>query len=168
MARKQYTETEVEQALQAVALHRGPNTRAREFLKVGGLDVPTRTLGRWAKQHSARVAEITREKLPQIEQAMLSQTIDTIVALGDAEREAIELSRRQIADGTIRDAPAAVRNLSTSKGINHDKLFALTGRPVATVQHDVQADIALLVKLGVVQEGWDSTTVEEPLGLPES
>lgn len=163
MARAPYTPAQIEQGLTAIAIHGGAGAQTQRFLKTQGLQVSSRTLKRWQTTHKPRLAEITRNNLPAIEQQVIAGAIETIRIIDQAEQEAVALTRQQIKDGSVRDAAAALRNLSTSKGINVDKLLALSGRPVATVQHDVQADIRLLVERGVLAEGWDSESTAEEL-----
>lgn len=165
MARAPYTPAEIEQGLTAIALHGGAGAQTQRFLKTQGLQVSSRTLQRWQTDNKQRLAEITRENLPAIEQEILAGAIETIRSIDQAEQEAVALTRQQLKDGTVRDAAGALRNLSTSKGINTDKFLALLGRPVARVQHDVQGDLRILRELGVLQSGsWDtdSTAIEAP------
>ncbi|MDP8909820.1 MAG: hypothetical protein M3N47_12070, partial [Chloroflexota bacterium] len=70
---------------------------------------------------------------------------------GEVERRALQETAAQLERGELRDASLAARNAATVKGINVDKLLALSGRPSEVVeQRDPNEILASLEAKGIL------------------
>lgn len=152
MARKTYTDTEVDQGLLALALADGSPTRANEHLPAG-LTIPSRTLRRWAKVHVDRYRELEAVEKPKLVPDMVDGFRQTITTATEVGLLALEKTREQLAADGTKDPAGAARNLATVAGIATDKLHAITGKPNLTVEvhHTVEQDLRVLEQLGVAQ-----------------
>lgn len=161
--RKTYTASEIDAGLLALALADGKPSRAHEHLPAG-VTIPARTIRRWSETHADRYRELAAQEKPRLAEKMIAGFEKTIMAATDVANLALEKTRQELEAGKTRDPSGAARNAATVAGIATDKLHAITGKPGAVIEHrhDVQGDLRILERLGVID-----TTAQEvnPLEL---
>lgn len=153
--------TQRQRAFLALALAGGNAARA-----AAGLDVGERSLQRWRRSHAEEYERVRRELAPQLEAVAVSEAYERVLELGRLEALVAAKLEAAVEAGEIpaRDLPGALRNITTSKAINVDKILALSGRPTQVVEHRSATDIVRrLAALGAVT---DASVVELP--APES
>lgn len=123
--------------------------------------VPERTLYRWRSEERVTYDRVRAELVPQLERLVVSEAYARVIELGELEAKVAAALAVAIDEGTIpqRDLPGALRNITTSKAINVDKILALSGRPTQVIEHRSGAElVARLARLGAVV---DATAVED-------
>lgn len=165
LARK-YTPAEVDRALLAYAVE-GNFTRSTHVLKATGLDVPRSTLRHWVNDlYRERYIELSNEHAPQFLETQKARLREVLAESAEATLEGIRASRSILTKLDPRDRAGAARNLATVHGIASDKLAALENRPVAVMDHNLNAD-DLLRKIQSYGIDWkpepitDAEVVEE-------
>lgn len=156
--RRRYTLEDIERGLWTLALNAGREDAAVEALKAQGHNIPKGTLGSWARRdHVERYEEIKQEASHQIAQRVAAQAEQFMLAAGEVEMLALQKLKGEIEQDQIegKDLAGALRNVSTSKALNNDKISApIRGRPTQITEHrDAAQIVAELKKLGVVVEG---------------
>jgi hypothetical protein len=140
VAHRKYTPAEEERALCVLAIT-GNAEAARRQLAAQGLDIPARTLRAWRLTHADRIRELTNKHLAQVREVIAGDLQRTAMEAGEVEREALAKTRKQLKDGTIKDASTAARNASVSKGISLDHMQKMRGEPTQIVEHRHAAEI---------------------------
>lgn len=130
-----YSPAQVDAALLALA------TTGSGRLAAQQVDVPERTIQDWRHRYAQRYQELADKHQRQIEDVIVQQARDTAIMAGDIERQVLERLSTQVDSLDAKDAAATVRNLSTAKGINVDKLLTLTGRPSQVTEHRSTDDL---------------------------
>jgi len=126
----------VERALTALALA-GDNA-VRASATIG---IPDRTLRDWRQKYRDRYDEIRLELAPQIEQQIVQEARAFAITAGQAERELLQATLEATRNGTIKDPASALRNITTSKALQIDKVLQLEGRPTKTTLHLTSEDV---------------------------
>jgi hypothetical protein len=110
-----------------------------------------------------RLAALQRTHAPEIERAIIHRARDAALSAAASTQEAIDLERKRIAKGEVRDAAASAQKLSITEGVQVDKALVLEGRPSQITQHRPDlADIFAELKERVPGLFVDSWAVEEP------
>lgn len=159
-----YGEQEIENGLQALAVHAG---NARVASEMTG--VPERTLRNWRNQsHVERYAEIRREIMPKIRQRLAAMHEDNAAMALEKAREAMagldpdKLSHSEKAKAT--------QQLAVASGVYTDKASILRGLPSAIEEHATAEEIIRRFRgvsteyaiPGTGEEITDAEVVEEP------
>lgn len=161
MGKTSYTPAQVDQGLLALILY-GSAVKASEALKAAGKRIPEQTLRDWRHKHADRLAELHDQYAPQLEAEMIRQQRAIALAAQTVAFQAVEQTAQDLADGTVKDASSAAKNLQTTAAIATDKFLALTGRPSTITEHrSVDELTRKLEQLGVIE----ATATEEPLAL---
>jgi hypothetical protein len=125
-----------------------------EFKRVPALA----TLDTWTRQPDYK--ELEAEMAPAVAERIAAQAERIALQIEEAERMAIQKVRERLENDQDEQPAATLRNLSTSKALQIDKLSSpLRGRP--TVIHGA-ADITELIAVLNARLGIDSTAVEIP------
>lgn len=142
--RRHYDLVDKERGMVATILAGGSTFHASKHLKDQGHPVPESTLRDWRDENPQRYSELQAELAPKLEQKIAAEAEELIVAIAAKERELIEaLSPQAIAGLPAKDIAGALRNMSTSKALQVDKVQGpIRGRP-KIVQHTYDADDAL-------------------------
>lgn len=162
-----YTPEDVERALTQYALCGGNKKLASERLEQMGHPTPPQTIRDWALEyHADRYQEIRAELAPKINRRIQAEAEDLAFDLADLERKLSRKLRTQIEDMEPKDVANALRNATTSKSLNVDKIAGpLAGRPNVIVEHRSADDLlAKLERFGVVEgtaEEVESLALEE-------
>jgi transposase-like protein len=125
--------------------------------------IPRTTLESWRDNSETELfAQLSREYGPLIEQVITAQTRESVVRLGQAERQLTDRLLENLDRLDPRDVPNAIKNIVAAKSQNTDKLMLLTGRATERVEHvdarDILADIQKIVTPYI------NTTAEEDNG----
>lgn len=163
---KRYTPAQIDQGLTALILTGGNADQALELLD----DWPRRpsptSLRNWQRDHKKRHAELEQELAPKLAE----------IAAADAERLALKMAQveDQLVDhiaGRLHEldpdkASAALRNISTSKALQYDKISSpLRGRPTVNVMHHDSNDLLRQLARGAgLRLGSTESTAEEISG----
>lgn len=118
--------------------------------------IPQTTLKEWRQDHRHEYDRVRRELVPQLEQLVVNESYARVIELGELEARVAAALFKAIEAGEIpkRDLPGALRNITTSKAINVDKILALSGRPTSIVEHRSAQDLVRrLASLGAVVDG---------------
>lgn len=143
LSRSTYDTETVERALWALALHAGSPQQASEALAEQGISIAKQTLHRWKTQHAERYEQVRKEASSQIADRIASEAEAFMLAAAETERLALRKLHEQIENDQIKDVSSALRNITTSKALNNDKIASpLRGRPSVVVERRT-ADEAL-------------------------
>lgn len=129
--KRSYTEAEVEKGLQVLALCNGNRRLAAKQLEDDGAPIPADTLRYWMENRPDDYDRIKARVLPAMQEMIAEGTEAIALKLIDLEAKAIEQLDDKIAELKPAEAAGALRNISTSKGINVDKAQLLRGRPTS-------------------------------------
>lgn len=157
--RSTYTLDDIELGLRMIALCAGNVRHASKRLAAQGTHVPFKTLHNWATiQHADRYQQIRHDEQGAVATRTATRLEDLTADIIDTHDAALKLAKQQLADGDVKDAAGAMRNLSTSVGILNQNAQLLRGQPTHIVEKRDTSDIlrALAHKLGSVD-----TTAEE-------
>jgi len=142
MAMKHYGEEEIEHGLMAVALCAGNTAEATRQLALDGVRISRSTLDRWTRtSHAERYLALRAELVPKVHAKIAEECEDMARRLAEVERETVEKFQQELPSLKASEAAGAVRNITTSKGINVDKAAAYRGRPTAIVEHRPSEEI---------------------------
>lgn len=139
-----YTPEEIDLGLTAVALCHGNVTRAASALEQKGTPIPRETLRNWVKgTHSDRYTELTTEYLSERYERFAQESEDLVGFLTELEWKLARALKSKVDSGDLepRDIANALRNTSTSKGINTDKATVTRGRPTEIRRNEGAADV---------------------------
>lgn len=145
--RRSYSLEDREAGLAALVLQAGSSTKAHQALKQQGLDVPQQTLDSWKTQHAERYAELQAHLAPKVADKIAAGAERLALMIEEAESKLIASMMDDLESMDAKEKAAALRNLSTSKALQVDKLSSpLRGRP--TVIHQAQDAGQALIELG--------------------
>ena len=127
-----YSEEMMDRGLLEVALQGGNTRAAHRNLKAVGIDIPRRTLYEWITVNQVeRYQRLRTELAPKI----AAECEDTAELAGRVERGMLAQFEKDYSKLEPRDQAGAIRNVSTTKGINIDKAALLRGQPTEIVEH---------------------------------
>jgi hypothetical protein len=153
------TET-IDRALWTIALHAGSANQASEALEAQGISIPRQTLHRWkTQQHPERYEEICKEASARLVERIAAEAEQFMLHASRVELKALERLEAQLDAGEVKDTASALRNITTAKALNNDKIASpLRGRPSIIHEHrNADAILRELAAYGYV----DSTATEE-------
>lgn len=157
--RRSYGAEDRERGLQVLVMEGGNAQRAHDKLTAAGYDIPRRTLDEWRRQHADRYAELQLTLRPKLEDKIAAESEALIVAIGEKEREIVHLL--DPAQLPPKELAGALRNLSTSKALQVDKIQGpLRGRPTI-IEHRSSPDELLARLTKVLGPGSIESTAEE-------
>lgn len=151
---KRHTIEQIETGLQLLALNAGAYEKTVTQLREHGIHLTRQSLHNWAnKSHADRYFEIRTQIHSQVAERAASQAEEIAFKAGELELRIIEKLDDQLDDLDPKDAATALRNLSTTKALNHDKVIGpIRGRPTVIVENRDAAQILQeLQRLGVVE-----------------
>jgi transposase-like protein len=165
------TDVEIDKALTVLAYYGGNSARAGQELGIA-----SSTLRDWRREiHRDRYAEIIEREGPKLEAMAVQQARETIVRSGEIEHSILDLlhaatdeDHEALKPKDIVELAGALQRITTSKGINTDKLMTWTGRPQGIIEHrdPKQAAAALARRLGVTLDSTAEEITDTAL-LPE-
>lgn len=174
-SRNHDTET-IERALLMIALHGGSPTQASQALRKQGVRISKQTLHDWkTARYPERYQEICDEASSQLANRIAAEAEQFMVHASRVELKALRALEADLEAGQIKDVASALRNITTAKALNNDKIASpLRGRPTI-IRQDKTAEeaIARLERLGIVptETVTDAEVVEDHDGtraLPAS
>lgn len=125
-----YSADELELALNILAMEGGRPTRASELLATQGLNVPKETLQHWKTRWADRYHQICDNLQDERAQRMAAQAEDVALRAAELELLLLEDLRNKRADLKAPELAGAVRNVTTTKTLNVEKVInPLRGRP---------------------------------------
>lgn len=137
--RRVYSQAEIDHALTALILNGGNAERTADELN----GPCGQTLLNWREKHSSRYQELQQTLAPRIADRIAAQAEELAVEIAQVEKQILEHLATKISDLDADKASAAIRNLSTSKALQLDKVSSpLRGRP--TVIHETRTGDDLL------------------------
>jgi hypothetical protein len=143
MARRVYTEQDQAEALMMLVLCRGNAEEACRRMKAEAMTPPpSRTLKFWRARDHARYEQIRTEVTSKLTEQVANQAEQIMLKAGDVEELMIDRLHAALVDGRIpdKDLPGALRNVSTTKALNNDKIAGpIRGRPTV-IHSDRTAD----------------------------
>lgn len=165
--KRSYTEEEQERGLLELALCAG-NVRLASK-KTG---IPHQTLENW-KSHTntERYERIQADIVPRLHARLAAEAERNALDAMDAQQLALAVTRQQLANGDIKDASGATRNLATTAGIMTDKAALLRGRPTAIIEQRSPDEIlnSMAAKLQrLTGQAIDAHVVEESDEITEA
>lgn len=154
IARRRYTEEEIETGLMALALNGGRPTQAsRQLAEQHNLPIPATTLCHWRDSaHVERYAKIAHEQEQRTRQVAAARFEGIVAQATEIQANLLDKTAQAIEQGDIppRDLPSASRNIAATAGIYHDKASMARDRPTAIVERRAPEEIlAALRTLGV-------------------
>lgn len=164
---RRYTPEEIDRALLAYMVTGENAPRTLELLAASGVDdLPsTSTLHKWANTlHADRYAQLQTEQAPKVAERIASQAEALALRFADLERKLADRLEQDLEDGKVKDVSGALRNVSTSKALQIDKLSSpLRGRPTVITGHlDPSESINALARRLGIQHVLDGTAEELP------
>lgn len=132
-----YDEEHIVAGLTELALCGGNAKITTQRLADKGYDIPRSTLDMWKRQtHPDRYVEIQQTLAPQIAEKIAAQAEEFAIDSATVEAEALAILRDKLSSMDAKDVAAALRNITTSKSLNVDKIASpLRGRPTQTIIH---------------------------------
>lgn len=103
------------------------------------------TLRAWRNQYAGRLAELTEKHGAEIDRHIVSGFLDVVAESQELERLLIVKTREAAERNEIspKDLAGAMRNASTTKAINVDKVLLYQGRPTQIVGKEKDAEESL-------------------------
>jgi hypothetical protein len=147
--------TRRQRGLLALALGGGSLRRAAAMSGIS-----ENTLKEWRGRFREEYERVCRDVAPRLEAIVVNECYARVIALGELETLAMEKLEAALANNEIpaRDLPGALRNITTSKAINVDKILALSGRPTQVIEHrSMPAIYERLSKLGALTKPVEGT-----------
>jgi hypothetical protein len=114
----------IDRALIGIVLAGGNCARAAREL-----ELPIRVVQSWKDKHSARIAELERDHLPEIRKRTIADSSAFVLRVLQTEEKLRGRVDENVDTMTGREAAQAMRDLSVSKGISIDKELLLRGEP---------------------------------------
>jgi hypothetical protein len=155
---RDYTPTEVDRALSAAVFTGGNWTRAHELLVSYGDKAPSRdAIRQWAtEKHADRYHELREELAPQVAKKVAAEAEALAFKLSEAEDLLAEqlIAAAQRGELPAKEISGALRNVSTSKALQMDKLSGpVRGRPTVIHGHADPSELLerLARKVGIAQ-----------------
>jgi hypothetical protein len=131
---QRYSDTDIDTALIALILS-GSSGQAIKALKAQGLTVPARTLRDWSVKHADRMERLQRDLAPRVAEIVAARAEGIALRIGDVEEALIDKIVGKLADMTADQAAQALRNVTTSKALQYDRISnPVRGRPSLIVE----------------------------------
>ena len=111
-----------------------------------GLDVSDRTLRDWSYRYPERLEQLRAEQAHKVEERIVEECRNTATLAATVERAGLTADLEKIEKGDARDPSTSARNASVVKGINIDKMLALSGRPTQIIEKRNPAEIMRKLK----------------------
>lgn len=170
MAPSEYTLEDTELALRTLALTGTRFEQALQLLKEHAHDhprlrkLPKSTLQYWArKRHADRFEEIRTEVSRQVADRVANQAEEIALRAGELELELLEELQARKKGLESKDIASALRNVTTTKSLNIDKVASpLRERPTVIHQDRTADDILQALKALEPNLIIDSTAEEIP------
>jgi hypothetical protein len=147
----QHSQDDIERGLLVLALTGGNTAEAARTL--AALDPPLKvnrsTLSTWRTKHSKRYAEISAERVAELETIVLQQVREAIVQAGILQGKVLGNLIAKVDDGDLdaKDLANVLKSAGVTLGINVEKMLLLTNRPtVIAEKRDVGELIASLAQ----------------------
>lgn len=124
-----------------LAICRGNAQEARRRMKArGDTPPPASTLNHWRTAHADRYEEIRTKVSAKITAEVANQAEEIMLEAGEIERAMLERIREELPNMKASELPGALRNVSTTKALNNDKIASpIRGRPTV-IHHDRTAE----------------------------
>jgi hypothetical protein len=134
--RSLYSAEDRERGLLELALCGGSPTLASRRLASVGLEIPKGTLYNWAERdYPHRYEQIREEVYPQIAARVAASAEEVALAATEVEKQMYERMDGKADQIPVRELPSAIRNITTSKALQFDKLSnPIRGRPNVRVE----------------------------------
>lgn len=160
MARRDYTPEDVDTGLTALTLL-GSSKTAATHLREQGLNVSDSTLRGWKSRYADRLAQIQEREAPEVARRVASRSEAVAMKAIEIEERLLAKLDQSIDELKPADAAAALRNVTTSKSLNFDRLSGpIRGRPNVIVEK-IDAGQALLEMARRLGIAVDSTAIED-------
>jgi hypothetical protein len=142
---KRYTPDQKREGLIALLVMGSAPAAAKET------GIPRQTLEHWRDTAEPELyASLSREYGTRIDEVITAQVRESVVRLGQAERQLTDKLLDNLDRVDPRDIPNALKNIVAAKSQNADKMLLLTGRATERVEHidarDLIADIRKIVQ----------------------
>jgi hypothetical protein len=121
----------IELALNVLAIEGGRTQRAHEILAGQGIDVPKQTLSSWKlDSHADRYHQISTDVSLHRAERIANQAEEVALLAGQLERDLLKDLQAHRADLKPAEIAGAIRNVTTTKALNMDKVInPIRGRP---------------------------------------
>lgn len=124
-----YPQEQIDYALAIVAIHAGRTQRAADALAAEGKPVPQGTLDYWKHHPDGRYDRVSKIVQDKIADKIATDAETTVLLAAELEREGLELLRGKMREMKAAELAGAVRNITTTKALNADKIIGpLRGR----------------------------------------
>lgn len=137
--RRRYTEEDIRKGLTVVAWCAGNTRLASEQLEEAGERIPRATLQYWVQTKPDQYEEVRERILPQLEQRIAQEAEALVIHSADLERKILTRLEDKLDDLRPSEAAGALRNVTTSKGINFDKARLVRGQPTSITRTETDA-----------------------------
>lgn len=154
--RSRYSPEDIERGLAALVIA-GSSVRASEV--TGVKDV---TLRAWKQEHAERYEQLRHELEPQIARTIAAEAETLAQRIAGLEHQTVDQIEATIAELKPAEAAAALRNLSTSKALQVDKISSPLRERPSHVQHGTSPDELVSRMARALGVTIDSTATEEP------
>lgn len=115
--------------------------------------IPESTLTSWQLAHRGRIEELRRERGPELERMAIEGFRAFVVRAEQVKAAALELTLKQIEDGSIKDPARAMQAVSISQGISVQRMLELDGRPSGVAPDRSLGElVAALERLGATKQ----------------
>lgn len=153
--RSNYDEETRERALHRLAINGGNCRRTSRELKAQGINISDKALGAWMNtRHRDRYMVIREETKETIAEHIAADAEQLAVQIAEAEQLALTATINAIQTGDLdpKELSGALRNLTTSKALQIDKIASpLRGRP--TTIHEHRNPTEIIAKLNQLAPG---------------
>ncbi len=145
----------------AMILNGGNSWKAREMLLAQGHDIPARTLGYWKTLRADQYAQLQAELAPQMAERIAADAEAFIMQATEVEGLLLQELAAKRANLTANETAGALRNVTTAKTLNLDKIASpLRGRPSRVTEVRDVADILRSLENKLPKPAIDTTATE--------
>lgn len=131
-----YTAEDIDSALTVVALYGGRTSLAAEALAEHGQPIPQQTLSRWKNHPDGRYDRVCTEVAPRIGERAAQLAEAVVLQASELEAELLKQIRDNRRDIKPSELAGALRNVTTTKALNMDKVVnPLRNRPSTITEH---------------------------------
>lgn len=158
-----HTDTERERGMIALVMCGGNLRKTSKFT-----GIPTSTLNGWRKTEEYQRIRAQRE--PQIVEKLAAEAEEFALQAAPVEQKMLDKLEEDLDKLGPADLASALRNVSTSKAINIDKISSpLRGRPTVVIEHRSIDDIAAALEAKLRDSGITiDSTADEIIELPSA
>lgn len=163
-----YTAEDIDGALTVVALYAGRTQLAAEALAKHGTPIPQSTLDAWKHHPDGRYDRVCAEQAPRIGERAAQLAEAVVLQASELESELLDQMRAHKHDIKPSELAGALRNVTTTKALNMDKVVnPLRNRPSTITEHrDAHNILDSLVDM--LPPAINSTAIEETPALKEA